>query len=117
MSFTYSNAQFAKYNMVKQSPERYQGNITSSSTEIIKERFIQRENFLIKKLKTLAPYGLKQKLSQIHNVQFLYSLRFALSAQGTITYDVLNLSRARYQATSYVNHKCNTSLEKAHGRK
>ena len=36
-------------------------NITASSTEILKERLKQRENFWIRKLKTLAPYGLNQE--------------------------------------------------------
>ena len=86
MSFIYSNAQFAKYIIPvcnyftlpnhdfnthgKLTIMEQLRNISSLSTEIIKERFIQRENFLIKKLKTLAPYGLDQKLNQIHNVQF-----------------------------------------------
>ena len=37
--------------------------ITSSSTEALKERLKQRENFWIKKLKTLTPEGLNQELN------------------------------------------------------
>ena len=37
---------------------------TSSSKDILRERLIQRESFLIQKLKTLVPYGLSQELSK-----------------------------------------------------
>ena len=37
--------------------------ITSSSTDALKERLKQRENFWIKKLKTLTPEGLNQELN------------------------------------------------------
>ena len=44
--------------------------IASSSTEILKQLLKQRENFWVKKLKTIAPYCLNQELNQIHNAQF-----------------------------------------------
>ena len=43
-------------------------NDTSSSNEIPKGRVKKREKIWIRKLKTLAPYGLNQELNQIHNV-------------------------------------------------
>ena len=36
----------------------------SSSKDILRERLMQRENFWIKKLKTLVPLGLNQELSK-----------------------------------------------------
>ena len=38
-------------------------NIRTTSTETLKERLKQRENFWIMKLETLAPHGLKQDLN------------------------------------------------------
>ena len=38
-------------------------NINTTPTEILKLRLKERENFWIKKLKTLTPYGLNQELN------------------------------------------------------
>ena len=46
-------------------------NITSFSSEILKERITQRENFWIKKLKAQAPYGLRNSITFIIYIFFL----------------------------------------------
>ena len=38
-------------------------NINTTPTETLKLRLRERENFWIKKVKTLTPYGLKQELN------------------------------------------------------
>ena len=38
-------------------------NINTTPTETLKFRLRERENFWIKKVKTLTPYGLKQELN------------------------------------------------------
>ena len=58
-------------------------NIRALSTETLKERRKQQENFWIMKLETLASLGLKQELNWIHFMQtFRSSLLFFVSAYG-----------------------------------
>ena len=58
-------------------------NIRKTSTETLKERLKQRENFWIMKLETLAPLGLNQDLNWIPFMQpFLSSPFFFVSAYG-----------------------------------
>ena len=44
-------------------------NINTTPTETLKLRLRERENFWIKKLKTLTPYGLNQELNRYHVMQ------------------------------------------------
>ena len=58
-------------------------NIRTTSTETLKERLKQRENFWIMKLETLAPLGLNQDLNWIHFMQtFRSPPLFFVSAYG-----------------------------------
>ena len=58
-------------------------NIHTTSTETLKERLKQQENFWIMKLETLAPHGLKQDLNWIHFIQIFRSPSlFFVSAYG-----------------------------------
>ena len=58
-------------------------NINIIPTETLKLRLKERENFWIKKLKTLTPYGLNQELNRYHVMQYPQcSLYFLLSAYG-----------------------------------
>ena len=38
-------------------------NIKKTSTEVLKQRLKERENYWIKRLKTLTPFGLNQELN------------------------------------------------------
>ena len=55
-------------------------NIRTTSTETLKERLKQRENFWIMKLKTLAPHGLNEDLNWIYFMQTFRSLPFFVVA-------------------------------------
>ena len=58
-------------------------NINTNPTETLKLRLKERENFWIKKLKTLTPHGLNQELNWYHVMQYLQCLLyFLLSAYG-----------------------------------
>ena len=58
-------------------------NIRTTSTETLKERLKQRENFWIMKLEALAPLGLNQDLNWIHFMQtFRSPPLFFVSAYG-----------------------------------
>ena len=58
-------------------------NIRTTSTDILEERLIQRENFWIMKLETLAPHALSQDLNWIHFMQTSHSISLLfVSAYG-----------------------------------
>ena len=58
-------------------------NINTTPTETLKLRLKERENFWIKKLKTLTPYGLNQELNWYQVMQYPQcSLYFLISAYG-----------------------------------
>ena len=59
-------------------------NIKNTSTEILKLRLKDIENYWIKKLKSLTPFGLNQELNLLHDMQYFFRSRlFLLSAYGS----------------------------------
>ena len=48
--------------------------IKNTSTEVLKQKLKDRENYWIKRLKTLTPFGLNQELNYVHEMQYFFRL-------------------------------------------
>ena len=59
-------------------------NIKNTSREVLKQRLKDREKYWIKRLKTLAPFGLNQELNYVHCMQYFFRSPLSLpSAYGS----------------------------------